>query len=63
LDPNRAARRPREKIHARIVRLQSLRAEVDRIVNERWGGKVAQCCIMEVLADHGQCLALRHEDV
>jgi len=62
-DVDRIARRQREEIDARIVRLQSLRTELDRMIAECGGGEVAQCRIMEVLADHSQCLALRHEDV
>lgn len=62
-DVDRIARKQREEVDTRIVRLQSLRAELDRMIAECGGGKVAHCRIMEVLADHGQCLALRHEDV
>ncbi len=61
-DVDRIARRQRDEIGARIARLQALRAELDRMIRDCTGGKVAECRIMEVLADHGQCMASRHGD-
>lgn len=39
----------------RIVRLSTLRDELQRMVGSCAGGMVSTCRVIEVLADHGQC--------
>lgn len=42
-------------IDSKVARLTALRAEVARMVEQCAGGRVAECRVIEVLADHGQC--------
>lgn len=42
-------------VEDRIARLETLRAELRRMVGACAGGTVAECRVIEVLADHGQC--------
>ncbi|WP_113912823.1 MerR family transcriptional regulator [Roseovarius dicentrarchi] len=44
-------------VEARIVRLEALRRELMRMIGECSGGIVADCRVLEVLRDHGECLA------
>ena len=53
----------REHLHGvqeRLGRLRSMERELKRMVRECCGGKVAECRIIEVLADHSNCLNERH---
>jgi DNA-binding transcriptional MerR regulator len=52
------ARHHLEEIEARIERLSALRDELQRMVEECGHGRVCECRIIEVIADHGQC---RHD--
>lgn len=47
-------------VEERIRRLLALKAELDRMVAECSGGRVAQCRVIEVLADHDKCLHPNH---
>lgn len=47
-------------IDDRIARLTGLRQEVHAMVAQCSGGPVRECRIIEVLADHGECLNERH---
>jgi len=49
-----AARHLRE-IEERIAKLQALRGELKRMVNECGHGKVCECRVIQGLADHGRC--------
>lgn len=49
-----AARHLRE-IEARIVKLQALSGELRRMVTDCGHGKVCECRVIQVLADHGAC--------
>ncbi len=49
------------EVESRIVRLLALREELQRMVRECHGGRVAQCRVIEVLADHGRCLYADHQ--
>jgi hypothetical protein len=40
------------EIDSRISRLTALRAEVERMIQECTHGRVAECRVIEVLADH-----------
>lgn len=53
----------REHLHGvqeRLSRLRSMEQELERMVRECGGGKVAECRIIDVLADHSNCLNDRH---
>ena len=43
------------EIEHRIARLTSLKTELERMVAQCRGGRVADCRVIEVLADHGNC--------
>lgn len=42
-------------VEGRIRRLTALRGELERMVKECQGGRVADCRVIEVLSDHGLC--------
>lgn len=50
------------EIRHRIARLQALEAELQRMVTECAHGRIAECRVIETLADHshGHCLAYDH---
>ena len=48
------------QVEHRIARLLSLKAELERMVEECRGGRVADCRVIDVLADHGKCLTANH---
>ena len=53
----------REHLHGvreRLGRLRSMEKELKRMVRECGGGKVGECRIIEVLADHSKCLSESH---
>lgn len=50
------ARRHLREVKRRIAQLQSLRGELERMIGECGHGRVADCRVIESLADHGQCL-------
>ncbi len=43
-------------VERRIARLLALKQELERMIAECRGGRVAECRVIEVLADHGHCL-------
>lgn len=47
-------------VEDRIARLVALRGELKAMVEQGLHGSVAVCRVIEVLADHGQCLADAH---
>ena len=47
-------------IDGRIARLAALRTEVARMLEECSHDRVAACRVIEVLADHDECLHARH---
>lgn len=49
------------EVEHRIARLQSLKLELERMVSQCRGGEVRDCRVIEVLADHSQCLAEEHQ--
>jgi len=57
------ARRHLGAVEARIQRLGRLRAELKRMVAGCARGRIAECRVIEVIADHrhGHCLGTRHE--
>jgi DNA-binding transcriptional MerR regulator len=49
------ARRQLASVEARLAQLTALRAELLRMTKPHEGGTVAQCRVIETLADHGIC--------
>lgn len=54
---DRIARGQLGEVERRIVRLEALRAELVRMISECSRGTVAECRVLEVLRDHGECLS------
>ena len=48
------------EIDSKISRLTALRSEVQRMVDECAHGRVGECRVIQVLADHAQCSDERH---
>ena len=59
-EADRIARRHLEDVNAKIGRLELLRTELKRMVSECARGTVAQCQVIDTLADHGLCAAHAH---
>jgi DNA-binding transcriptional MerR regulator len=55
------ARGQLEDVKARIQRLEALKQELERMITQCSHGKVSQCRVIEVLADHGRCLSRSHD--
>lgn len=55
------ARRHLEEVNRRIAQLSALRVELERMIDACQGGRVADCRIVETLADHGKCLTADHQ--
>lgn len=51
------------EVEGRIARLQALKRELERMVEECRGGRIADCRVIEVLADHthAKCLSGDHQ--
>lgn len=54
------ARHHLHDVDQRIERLTSLKRELERMVSQCAGGKVENCRVIEVLADHSRCLEDEH---
>ncbi|MEX0923453.1 MAG: helix-turn-helix domain-containing protein [Rhodovibrionaceae bacterium] len=59
-DADRIAEQQLEAVKDKIARLSALRDELARMVKHCEGGRIADCRVIEVLADHGECRAARH---
>ena len=66
-DPNksceaadRIARVHLRDVELRITSLTALKGELERMVEQCRGGKISDCRVIEVLADHAECLAGDH---
>ena len=57
---NETAREQLELVRQRIVQLQSLERELERIAQSCEGGMVEECQVMEALNEHGFCESDRH---
>ena len=55
------AQRHLDDVEARIARMQALKTELERMLAQCAGGVISACRVIEVLSDHGKCLAERHE--
>lgn len=60
IEADAIARRHLVDIDAKIARLTAMRGEIARMVESCSHGAIATCRVIEVLADHDQCLADRH---
>ncbi len=56
------ARRQLEQVESRITRLGALKSELERMIVQCRGGKIADCRVIEVLADHAHCLTEHHSE-
>lgn len=54
------ARTHLEEVEGRIRSLQALRGELKAMLESSRHGKVAQCRVIEVVADHGKCRSPEH---
>lgn len=66
-DPNRSceqadriARAQLREVEIRMTRLAMLKTELERMLLECKHGRVADCRVIEVLADHGKCVSQNH---
>jgi DNA-binding transcriptional MerR regulator len=61
---DRIARVHLADVERRMARLASLRAELERMLLRCEGGRIAECRVIEVLADHGhgRCLSPDHRE-
>ncbi|MDD9878263.1 MAG: helix-turn-helix domain-containing protein [Magnetovibrio sp.] len=57
-----AAQHLRE-VENRIARLQALKAELERMLDHQCDGELADCRVIEVLADHRHCLHSDHQRI
>jgi DNA-binding transcriptional MerR regulator len=53
-------RRHLAAVDRRIAQLTALRSELQRMIEECGHGRVCECRIIQVLADHGQCVCEHH---
>lgn len=60
-DVDAIARRQLLRVEQRIRRLEALRTELGRMIEECSGGRVSECRVIEVLRDHSECLADHRE--
>ena len=49
-----------QAVESRIARLQALKLELERMIEQCRGGRIAECRVIEVLADHAECLHKDH---
>ena len=67
-DPHRSceaadgiARRQLHQVESRIARLLALKTELERMIVQCRGRQIADCRVIEVLADHAHCLTEHRE--
>ena len=61
-DADSIARRQLVQVEQRILRLEALRTELERMIAQCGGERVADCRVLEVLRDHSECLT-PHEEI
>lgn len=47
-------------VNNRITRLLALKTELERMAHQCSGGKISECLVIEVLADHSKCVSDTH---
>ncbi len=62
LEADAIARRQLKQVEQRLARLEALRTELQRMVQECSGGQTADCRVLEVLRDHSECLT-DHDEI
>ena len=60
-DADAIAERQLQQVEQRIARLEALRLELARMVEDCKGGHAGQCRVLEVLRDHSECLTNHHQ--
>ncbi|MEM9973300.1 MAG: helix-turn-helix domain-containing protein [Pseudomonadota bacterium] len=55
-DVDTIARRHLKDVERRILRLESLKLELSRMLSDCRAGRVSDCRVLEVLRDHAECL-------
>ncbi len=58
---DRIAKRQLQQVESRIARLEALKAELQRMIRQCRGGRIADCRIIEALASHPWSDAEHHE--
>ncbi len=48
------------QVNLRIARLAVMKTELERMIKKCSGGKVSECRVIEVLADHSKCVSEDH---
>jgi DNA-binding transcriptional MerR regulator len=61
-DADSIARRQLVQVEQRILRLEALRTELERMIAQCYGERVADCRVLEILRDHSECLTA-HEEI
>lgn len=59
-EADRIARTHLHEVEERISSLIALKRELERMVEECHCGRIAECRVIEVLADHGKCATSDH---
>ncbi len=66
-DPNRSceqadriARSQLREVEVRMAKLATLKTELERMLQQCSRGRIADCRVIEVLADHGKCVTHNH---
>jgi DNA-binding transcriptional MerR regulator len=59
-EADRIARHHLDEVDRRIARLTALRAELTRMIRECGHGRVGECRVIQVLADHDLCAGDKH---
>ena len=49
------------EVESKIERLQEMKKELERMINQCAGGLVSDCRIIEVLSNHSLCLSGEHQ--
>ena len=49
------------QVESRLTRLRALRKELKRMVDDCEGGRIADCRVIQILADHSECLTADHQ--
>ena len=49
-----------KEVEHRIARLESLKGELENMIDQCKGGKISSCRVVEVLSDHSLCLEKDH---
>jgi DNA-binding transcriptional MerR regulator len=60
-EADRIARRQLRQVEQRMERLEALRTELARMVQECSGGSTSDCRVLDVLRDHSECLTAHDE--